>query len=455
MTESATIPRADSSASCVMKESGTGMHIAYLLQNYPKYSETFILNELLEHQRQGRPMRVIALRFPREGRFHGCLADLKQAAEYVPESYWDKPDRRREAMRAAVKASPVGAARAAGRWLRRQADYRDLWQAALVRRWAERRGVKHVHVHFGGYAARVAFLAKLMGGPSYSVTLHAFDIFRKNVNIRLLRDMIQASAFCVTVSRFNAGYLRETVGANPDRVRLLYNGIPLARFPFSDAPRESGTILSVGRLIEKKGLHHLIRACAMLNERGLLTRCEIVGEGPMKDELKAEISRLGLRHRVQLVGAWPQEKVAEALRRAAVFALPCIEARDGNMDALPTVLLEAMAAGCPCVSTRLSGIPEIIEDRQSGRLANPGDETGLADAIAETLTTPSNAMGYSLAGRRRVESLFDGERAASTLRNWLDEFAGAEGAGIRSAERVNAEKMRSSIAPPSPEEVLA
>lgn len=455
MTEAAISTRIDSNASGAMKVSCTQSPIAYLLQNYPKYSETFILNELLEHQRQGRPMRVIALRFPREGRFHGCLADLEQAAEYVPESYWDKPDKRREAIRVAIKASPKSVARAVSRWLRRQADFRDLWQAAIIRRWAERRGVKHVHVHFGGYAARVAFLSRLMGGPTYSITLHAFDIFRKNVNIPLLRDMIEASAFCVTVSRFNARYLRESVGANPDRVRLLYNGIPLSRFPFSDAPRESGTILSVGRLIEKKGFHHLIRACAILNERGLLKRCEIVGEGPMKDELKAEISRLNLKERMKLVGAWPQEKVAESLRRAAVFALPCIEARDGNMDALPTVLLEAMAAGCPCVSTRLSGIPEIIEDQESGRLANPGDESGLANAIAEILATPSNAMNYALVGRQRAENLFDGKRAARTLRTWLDEAVRAEGAGVRDKEPMCAERQGPPGDAPCAEEVLA
>ncbi|MBK8268799.1 MAG: glycosyltransferase [Planctomycetes bacterium] len=397
--------------------------VAYLLQNFPKYSETFILNELLEHQRCGSSVRVLALRFPRDGRFHGCIAELDSAAEYVPESYWDKPDKRREATWEAIRQAPVGLFKAARRWVGWQADFRDLWQAILVKRWAARRSISHIHVHFGGYAARVAFLSRLMGGPSFSATLHAFDIFRDNVNTALLRDMIALSAFCVTVSEFNTRYLCDEVGADSTKVRVLYNGIPLSRFPFSEKPREPGVVLAVGRLIEKKGFVHLIRACGSLFEQGNLSRCDIVGEGPLKDELKAEISRLKLKGRVNLVGAWPQERVAEALGTASVFALPCVEAKDGNMDALPTVLLEAMAAGCPCVSTRLSGIPEIIEDGRTGRLVDPGDETGLTAAIRDVLKNREEAMRFSLASRSRAESMFDVRKAVGTLGSWLEQAA--------------------------------
>lgn len=399
--------------------------MAYLLQNFPKYSETFILNELLEHQRAGRPVRVLALRLPRDGRFHGCLADLNEAAEYVPESFWDKPAKLREALFELLRESPGGLWRGARRWLRRQVDFRDLWQAVLVRRWAARRKVAHLHVHFGGYAARAAFLSRLMGGPSYSITLHAFDIFRDTVCVPLLRDMIAASAFCVTVSQFNATHLRNVVRADMDKVRVLYNGIPLDRFACNDGPREPGTIISVGRLIEKKGFIHLVRACRLLDDRGLLSRCDIVGEGPLKDALKDEIRRQNLEGRVRLVGAWPQERVAEALSRASVMALPCVAARDGNMDALPTVLLEAMAAGCPCVSTRLSGIPEIIADGETGRLTAPGSDVELAEAVAGVLSNPAEAARFSRAGRARAEAMFDVRRSVATLGDWLHGAAAA------------------------------
>lgn len=398
---------------------------AYLLQIFPKYSETFILNELLEHQRQGSSIRVLSLRLPREGRFHGCLATLRQAAEYVAESFWDKPGIIGEAAFDALRQVPGGVARTGGHWLGRHATARDLWQAMLVRRWARRRGVTHFHTHFGGYAATVAYLSRLMGGPSYSVTLHAFDIFRNSVNRDLLRRIIAQSAFTVTVSQFNAVYLRDQVMANPSKVRVLYNGIPLERFPYSDAKREPASILSVGRLIEKKGFLHLIRACGLLAKRGLPIRCDIVGEGPQKDALKAEIRKLGLQGVIRLVGAWPQERVAQALSHATLFVLPCVEAKDGNMDALPTVLLEAMAAGCPCVSTRLSGIPEIIVDEQSGLLVAPEDDASLAKSIGRLLDHPADAARLAREGRNRVEKIFDVRQNVSVLATWLREASSA------------------------------
>lgn len=406
---------------------GRADEIAYLLQVFPKYSETFILNELLEHQRQGAPVRVLSLRLPREGRFHGCLADLQQSAEYVAESFWDKPGRIAEAARDALSADLRGVPRNVGHWIGRFVSARDVWQALLVRRWAKRRGVKHLHTHFGGYAATVAYLSRLMGGPTYSVTLHAFDIFRETVNRELLRRIISHSAFCVTVSHFNARYLRDEIGADEEKTRVLYNGIPLERFQFGEQPRTQRTILSVGRLIEKKGFLHLIRACAELVARGHPVRCEIVGEGPQREELKAEIKRLGLKDTVHLVGAWSQERVAQALACASVFALPCVEAKDGNMDALPTVLLEAMAAGCPCVSTRLSGIPEIILDRHTGMLVPPGDPSALADALAEMFDNPDLRHEFARTGRARVEDHFDVRQNVGVLSSWL--AAAAQSAG--------------------------
>lgn len=432
-----------------------GGEIAYLLQMFPKYSETFILNELLEHQRQGRPVRVLSLRLPREGRFHGCLADLEQAAEYVSESFWDKPGRIGEAAQDALLREMRGVSRNVAHWVGRHVSARDVWQALLVRRWAKRRGVTHLHTHFGGYAATVAYLARLMGGPSYSVTLHAFDIFRETVNRELLRRVIANSAFCVTVSQFNAAYLRDEIKADTGKVRVLYNGIPLERFPYSEGPREPGTILGVGRLIEKKGFHYLIRACAKLVEQGRSIRCDIVGEGPQKDELKAEIKRLGLKDNVRLVGAWPQEQVARALCKASLFALPCVEAKDGNMDALPTVLLEAMAAGCPCVSTRLSGIPEIILDRHTGLLVPPEDSAALAAAIREMIDHPGMCSVFSRAGRARAEEVFDVRQNVGVLAGWLRGMPRSTSISNTATEEKGPIRLTSQTAVAAAEEVAA
>jgi colanic acid/amylovoran biosynthesis glycosyltransferase len=392
--------------------------VAYLLQVFPKYSETFIVNEVLEHQNQGRPVRVLSLRLPREGRFHGCLRDLEDAAEYITESFWENPTKIREAAWSALKHGASSMARVGRIWGSRDVLFRDVWQALLVRRWASRRKVRHLHCHFGGFAATVAALSRMMGGPSFSVTLHAHEIFRDNVNQRHLRRIIDLSAFCVTVSQFNAHHLVDQLGADPAKVRVLYNGIPFDRFAFREGPREPGTILAVGRLIEKKGFVYLIRACKALADKGLLHRCDIVGEGREEGSLKSEIKKLGLGDRVQLAGAWPQERVADALSRYSAFALPCIRATDGNMDALPTVLLEAMASGCPIVSTRLSGIPEIVDDGRSGLLVEPNDDNALATALEVVLSDTARATAMSLEGRRRAEELFDVRKSVATLSDW-------------------------------------
>ncbi len=392
--------------------------VAYLLQVFPKYSETFIVNEVLEHQNQGRPVRVLSLRLPREGRFHGCLKDLVDASEYVSESFWDSPTKIREAAWSVMKDSVWSVLRVAHQWAGRDVSLRDVWQAMLVRRWAARRHVRHFHCHFGGFAATVAALSRMMGGPSFSVTLHAHEIFRDGVNQRLLRRITDLSAFCVTVSQFNARHLVEQIGADPAKVRVLYNGIPLDRFTYHAGLREPGTILSVGRLIEKKGFIYLIRACKTIADQGLLTRCDIVGEGREEDSLKKEIKRLNLGGLVTLAGPWPQEKVADALSRYATFALPCVRAADGNMDALPTVLLEAMASGCPVVSTRLSGIPEIVDDGRSGLLVEPNDEVSLASALEAVLCDTHRAQALGEAGRRRAEELFDVRKSVATLSDW-------------------------------------
>lgn len=397
--------------------------VAYLLQVFPKFSETFILNELIEHQRQGAAVRVLSLRLPREGRFHRMLADLNDAVEYLPEALSDAPGRAAEAFWSALRTTPRAMSRAAWGRLRGRFTSRDVWQAAMARRWAERRGVTHVHCHFGGYAARVAFLSRLMGGPSYSMTLHAFDIFRRDVDAALLREMIETSAFTVTVSRFNERFLRDVIGASALKIRVLYNGLPLERFAFHAAPRTPRTILTVGRLIEKKGFAHLVRACGILAQRGALDRCDIIGDGREKDALKALIRELGLSGVVRLTGPQPIERVAAALTEASAFALPCVAAQDGNMDALPTVLLEAMASGCPCVSTRLSGIPEIIEDGASGLLVEPGDDAGLADALERVMTDAALARRLALAGRQRVERLFDVRNSVAKLSEWIQAVA--------------------------------
>jgi colanic acid/amylovoran biosynthesis glycosyltransferase len=218
----------------------------------------------------------------------------------------------------------------------------------------------------------------------------------------------------VTVSDFNVTHLR---GAAPAaRVQRVYNGLHLERFPFSAPADRAARILAVGRLIEKKGFGDLVDACALLAAQGRRFGCDIVGSGPLAVALAARIAEHGLRDTVRLLGPYSQDEVQRAIRGAAVMAAPCVVGSDGNRDGLPTVLLEAMALGTPCVATPVTGIPEAIEDERTGLLVAERRPAQLAGALARMLDDASLRVCLAGAARARVEERFDADRNAARLR---------------------------------------
>ena len=165
------------------------------------------------------------------------------------------------------------------------------------------------------------------------------------------------------------------------KIQRVYNGVDLAGFPPADFSGRKPAIISIGRLIEKKGFGDLIDACALLRSRGHKFVCTIIGEGPLEETLRAQIAAAGLEQSVELAGPQTQAQIAEQLANATVFALPCTREADGGMDNLPTVIMEAMAAGLPVVSTPLGGIPEMIELGVNGELVPERDPEALSAAL--------------------------------------------------------------------------
>ncbi len=403
------------------------LQLGYLLRMYPRFSQTFVVNEILELERQGAHLRICSLRAPTDGVFHASIARVRARADYLPELLAAAPRRFAAALTRRWRKDRSGTWQALRQWLRhRSVSLLELAQAALVCRWAEKHDIRHLHVHFGTQEATVAMLARLMGGPTYSLTLHAFDIFRDNVDRALLAEKINHSAFTVTVCESNRRFLTQQVpGVEAAKVRVNYNGLDLTHFePAPLEQRDPTLIFAVGRLIEKKGFVHLVRAAAELIRQGVDLRCEIAGDGPLRSQLKAEIRTLGVQDRVRLLGPLPQQQVREKLRQARVLVAPCVPAADGNIDATPTVLLEALACACPAISTRLSGIPEIIEDGTSGLLVEPGDEAALAAAIRRVLTDDALARSLAEAGRARACERFDIRHNVARLRHWLQAALG-------------------------------
>lgn len=386
------------------------MRLAYIIGTYPILTTTFIDREILELRRRGFEIDLFSLRRP-GGRLSVTQVELSRQVDYV------------------LPVSPLAALAAHLWWLGRH-PLRYLstltWLATrphpgmrtrlktilhfgeagiVARRILGAPGPDHLHAHFLDRATVVAMAASRLLGIPYSATGHANDIF---VNPVLLDDKLTRAKFVATCTGYNAEHLR-SVSPGSGKVATIYHGLDLAGFePVTPLPdRLPVHLLSIGQLKEKKGFTHLIEACSMLHQAGLEFQTRIVGEGPLRSDLEAQIAAAGLGDTIVLEGALPHAEVMARLREADVFVLPCVVATDGDRDGIPNVVLEAMAMALPVVSTTVSGIPEAVIDRETGLLVEPADPTALAAAIATLIRDPRLRRAQGAAGRARVEQQFD------------------------------------------------
>jgi colanic acid/amylovoran biosynthesis glycosyltransferase len=397
-------------------EGPSGRHIGYVLKRFPRISETFIASELIELERQGERITVFAVTRPDEPFRHAFLDELRAEVVYLPHRPLRDPARVARALLRVLRADPGGWLRAAAAsvWPPGLARARRLLQATVLRDEMRAAGIDHAHAHFATAAAALVHLSGRMGGPPYSVTTHAKDIYHEDVEADRLRERLGPARFVATVSEDNRRHLDGVLrGRTP--VHLVSNSVDLRRL---GAPRERrpepGLVLAVARMVEKKGLVDLVEACGLLARRGTPVRLEIVGDGPLRAEIEATARRRGAP--LTLHGALPQEGVHELYRRAAVFSLPCVVARTGDRDGLPTSVLEAMALGVPVVTTAVNGLSEAVIDGGTGLHVPQHDPVALADALERLLGDDLLAARLSQAARRHVEQRFALERSAARLR---------------------------------------
>lgn len=279
----------------------------------------------------------------------------------------------------------------------------------------ERCRADHLHADFADAPATLALIASRLTGKPFSFTAHARDLF---VHPSLLREKLAAAQFAVPISDFNRRHLLALNGGQAaDKLLVIHCGLDLDEFPFTPrrAPAVQPVIVGVGRLVEKKGFRYLIEACRLLAERGVEYECRLVGGGPLKADLQAQIEQAGLSSQVRLCGALPQDQVRALLQEASIFVLPCVPAADGDQDGIPVALMEAMALGVPVISTTISGIPELIKHGVSGWLTPPRDAAALADALIQLLANPERANAMAKAARATIEREFDVNRNAARL----------------------------------------
>jgi len=268
------------------------------------------------------------------------------------------------------------------------------------------------------------------------MTMHAKDIYRSTVDPAMFDRLVAESEFSVTVCDANVRWIVERVGeAARAKTRRLYNGIDLANFQFHLGPRDEKHILSVGRIVEKKGFDVLVDAIDILKKRGQGDglRVTFIGEGDQREAVEQQIRDLGLEDTVAMLGAQDSEEVRGYMERATVMCAPCLIGEDGNRDALPTVLLESLARGLPCISTPVTGIPEILGEGSCGVIVPERDAPATADALEALLGDASRREELATAGRTRAEKLFDRRETSAILGAWFSEVVSDRGSSCASS----------------------
>ena len=399
--------------------------VAFVLKGYPRLSETFIAQEIAALERRGLAILIVSLRHPTDAQRHPVHAEIRAALLYLPEY---------------LLLEPLRVFRA---WLRlrknsRYKEVRKLWLRDLardptpnrVRRFGQAlvlaaelpADVRHLHAHFLHTPASVTRYAALLLGMPWTGSAHAKDIWTTPEWEK--REKLASCEWLVTCTAANHAHLSAL--APPHRVELVYHGLDFSRFPHAEknySGNDAGpvVILSVGRLVEKKGTDVLLEALARLPAE-LSWRLVHVGGGPLKDKLERRARRLGIADRVQWRGARTQTELLAEYRAADLFALASRVARDGDRDGLPNVLVEAQSQGLACVATRVSGIPELIDDGATGLLVEPEAPEQLARALETLIRDAARRRSFGEAGRRRVQEKFglDGNIARLSRRFGLN-----------------------------------
>jgi colanic acid/amylovoran biosynthesis glycosyltransferase len=421
------------------------IRVAYIMSRFPKLTETFVLNEILAVEDAGARVDIYPLLREKASVLQPGAADLVTRARYQP------------FLSIAILASQ-------GWWLARRprrylgtawAIIREGWgspwfilgglaimpKVAHAARQMASDGVSHVHAHFANHPATAGLVVHRLTGLPFSFTAHGSDIHKDR---HMLCRKVSEAAFVVAVSRSNADVIAGECGPEArTRMHVIRCGVDLDRFrpphqddaeaapdatqhapgampPVPDATQPAPgprplSIVAVGTLHEVKGQTHLVEACRRLVADGVDVRCELIGDGPDREALTAQIQAAGLSDRVRLLGLLPHDRLAERMRAADVLVAPSVPSSDGRREGLPVVLMEAMATGLAVVASDLSGIPELVEDDVTGLLTPPGDAVAIAAALARLARDPDLRCRLAAAGRERVQAEYDQDASAQRL----------------------------------------
>jgi len=390
--------------------------LAYLAPEIPASSATFAHNELLGLRERGYTVVPISVHFPTSLSKESSLVDLASQTIYLYREGFFKfllanvaiffvtPLRYLRGLITAFNdAIKVGFFNRVGLGLL----YR-FFAAAFVARLLKDKGCVHIHAHFAHISTDIAMYAAMLVDISFSFTSHANDLFEHGW---LLPQKIERSKFAVTISEFNKKYLI-SLGGQRNKIHVVRCGVDSKTFitkPFR-TPSPPFKIGSLGRMVEKKGFDILLRTASILKERNFLFKLVIAGNGPLERQLEELSEQLGVGDVVDFIGPLPHENVPSWLKTLDLFVLPCRKDANGDMDGIPVVLMEAMLSGVPVISTRLSGIPELIEPQKEGLLVEPESPELLASSMVHILNDDSFTKQFVENAIKKIKKEFD-ERA--------------------------------------------
>ncbi len=392
--------------------------IAYVLLWFPKATETFIYREIVNLRAMGLPLKVFCL----YGKRSTGLSDEMRAASGDAERlgisylkyahadlfYWWKKDP--NCVMQPLKeifAKP---------WYGLEKTGENLWaflcSFRLARRFLEEK-IDHIHAPWASGPATAAWISSKLSGIPFSFTARAWDIYPPD---GVIEEKIRDAAWVRSETKHNIAHLSQYAEGKTHKFHLTYNGIPLQHH--KEAPvfmKPPYRLLALGRFVSKKGYQHLIKACAILNDLGLDFHLTLAGDGPKGAGLKMLTRKLGLTHKVSFPGFVTYERVSDLFQATDIFLMPSVVAPSGDRDGIPTVILEALVHRVPVIATAVSGIPEIIEDGQTGLLIPEKDPAAISRAILRLLKNRDSALQMASRGRAKVLENFDSKKNHTNL----------------------------------------
>jgi colanic acid/amylovoran biosynthesis glycosyltransferase len=397
--------------------------IAYLAPEIPALSATFIYNEILYLEKNGFVIVPISVHYPSSPATGNELITLFEKTYFLYNIFFltfifaairvliKNPLRYLHALMVAIKDSlKIGIFSHIGIGI--------LYRFIVASRLSEiitQNGCSHLHSHFAHIPTDIAMYASQISDIPFSFTSHANDLFERGW---LLKEKVERSKFAITISEHNRRFLIG-LGAQENKIHVIHCGVDFDSFhsEIRESINKIPIIGSLGRMVEKKGFDTLIDACEILKQNKQPFRLEIAGSGPLYDDLQRQINTKNLTEEVSLIGALPHDKIPGWLKDKDIFVLPCKRDKQGDMDGIPVVLMEAMAIGVPVVSSKISGIPELVEDHVSGLLINEGDSEALSVSILDILNDKNFRISLIKNAINKVKHEFELSKNANRLSN--------------------------------------